>query len=130
MTLLNLLFGLSIIFPLPADLDIETGYLSQFAQGPTDGTLAYRQSVGELPEDLSMYDGFLAVPDCDRIGHVAWLSIQGGPWGLYMTMDCSGHASTTEWMDRDRILAEVDFYTARDHGFLGEGGIEAAIAWP
>lgn len=131
MNLINLiLLGISIILPLPHDLVIETGYLSQYAKGPTDGTIAYRQSVGQLPVDMSHIDGVIAVADCDKIGHLAWLSIDDGPWLLVAAFDCSGSASTTAWMRDNRILGEASWYMARDHGFLGEGGVEARIAWP
>lgn len=108
---------------------METGWLSQYAQSPTDGTIEFRQQVGQLPDDLDYLDGLIAVADCDRIGHEALLSIDHGPWLHVAVFDCSGHASTTAWMKDNNIIGELSYYMAVEHGIVGQGGIEGRIVW-
>ena len=73
---------------------MTTGWLSQYGEAPTIGTIAYRQSVGDLPLDLTPFAGFIAVADCGRIGDKGWLSIAGGPLERIAVFDCSGHIET------------------------------------
>lgn len=107
-----------------------TGWLSQYGEAPTVATIAYRQSVGDLPLDLSPFDGFVAVADCGRIGDTGWLSIRGGPLERIAVFDCAGADGTAQWMDGNNIIAEVDFFMARRHRLnqLG-GGVEAVLFW-
>ena len=104
-----------------------TGWLSQYGKAPTVGTIAYRQSVGDLPLDLTPFDGFVAVADCGRIGDTGWLSIRGGPLERIAVMDCAGDAETVSWMSSNSILAEVDYWTAERYGL--DGGDSAIIFW-
>lgn len=112
---------------------VDTGYISQFAKSPTDGTLHYRQYESmELDPDIP-YDGYIAVKDCSRVGDEAFLKLEyddySSDWLHVAVFDCSGHVSTSEWMDSDNIIAEVDWYTAEEHGFLGRGGVVGDLVW-
>ncbi len=104
-----------------------TGWLSQYGEAPTVGTIAYRQSVGDLPLDLSRFDGFIATADCGLIGSTAWLSINGGRLEYVIVFDCAGHAETYEWMTTNRVIAEVDYWMAERYGL--DGGVEALLFW-
>lgn len=44
-----------------------------------------------------------------------------------IVFDCSGHISTTSWMNRDGIIAEVGFYLAEKLGIVGQGGVEGTL---
>lgn len=103
------------------------GFLSQYAQGVMEPTIAARQEWGQLPLDLSGFDGFIAVADCGLVGQTAYLSIEGGPWLTVGIADCSGHWHTTAWMREAKIIAEVGYRLAERFGFVGRGGVSAEI---
>ena len=131
--LVGLLVGSLAIVPLPV-LDpaglVEVGWASQYAPGTMERVVLYRQRLGQLPEDLSRYDGGVAVLECARIGQDVWLNFGEG-WGRYLAADCASKSdarvsdglSGWEWMVRGRaglpILVEVDHETAKRHGFVG-----------
>jgi len=84
------------------------GYLSGYAMRPTVGTIKIRQEWGQLPLDISDYDVFLSVPNCDLIGHEAELIVNNDVYhGLIF--DCAGEDSH-HWMIDNAIAAEVDYY--------------------
>lgn len=91
--------------PEPVTFD---GYLSAYGRRPTEGTLAYRQEHGQIPDDVSDVDVFVAVPDCGLIGRRGELHIDGQVYRA-MVFDCAGRGSH-EWMLRNAIAAEVDYY--------------------
>ena len=101
------------------------GWLSQYAQGPTDGTIAYRQEVGQIPEDLSGYAGVIAVEDCSHVGKDAYLYID--KWHRVMVFDCLGRNVETNWMEENSIVAEMGYYLTKDLDLVGQGGIEARL---
>lgn len=132
---LTLLVFLSIIFPIEGfdsslvdGLPIETGYLSQYDPDLMWHTVLAQQSWGKLPQDLTRYEGFIATPECD-IGREGWLSVEDNDWIFVVAADCSGHASTTEWMERSNIIAELSFSLAARYDVVGKGDIEGRIAW-
>ena len=99
------------------------GFLSAYAQRPTDATIAYRQELGQIPQDISEFDVLLAVPNCDLIGHsgVLYIESQEMLWGLgsielaeysALVFDCAGEGKDTghNWMIDNAIAAEVDYY--------------------
>lgn len=104
------------------------GYISQYAERPSRATLEYRIAAGDIVAPW-LYDGFVAVADCGRIGHEAWLSIEGGPWLRTAVFDCAGHAETVAWMAADHIIAEIDYSLADRLGIVGQGGIAAVLVW-
>lgn len=87
---------------------ILMGYLSGYAMRPTVGTIKIRQEWGQLPQDVSDYDVFLAVPNCDLIGHEAKLIINNDSYNG-LIFDCAGKDSHS-WMIDNGIAAEVDYY--------------------
>lgn len=108
------------------------GNFTHYAQSPTDGTIDYRQSVGELPADLSAYTVFLAtIQTCD-VGATGWIRPvreEGkGEWERFIVFDCAGHSETVDNLfEPGNIIGEIDFYTASDdrwdtigHGIRGE----------
>lgn len=109
---------------LLASGDCEQGTLSQYAERPTLEVISNRSVPGRtaytLPDDWQRYDGLIAVESCTDLGrsyHVVW----GEYSGVFLAFDCSGHVETSRWMKRNRILGEVDFYTAREWGSIGRG---------
>ena len=105
-----------------------TGFASQYGKSPTDGTIVYRQSVGDLPNDISLYDGLIATNSCEHMGKEATVVIDGKSY-FVVVFDCSGDAETKEWMQQNRIIFEVDYYLAERIGIIGRGGIEARLCW-
>lgn len=101
------------------------GWASQYGSNTvTDVTLEARQGWGHLPEDVSMYDGFVATESCDHIGKEMYLYREGIGLEFFAVFDCSGHASTTRWMKANNILVEIDHRTAVRWDVVGEGGVE------
>lgn len=101
---------------------VVKGRASQYAKGVFPRTIALRQGWGELPEDLSMYDGFIAVRESADIGRSYYIRPIGAKeWDYVLAGDCasksdrqsetdarSGHA----WMISEGIIAEIDYKTA------------------
>lgn len=88
------------------------GFLSAYALNPTIGTLEIRQEWGQLPEDLSGYEVFLAVNDCALIGQEATLAI-GGDTYRALVFDCAGadaYEDGQSWMELRGVVAEVDYW--------------------
>jgi len=105
-----------------------TGLLSAYALNPTIGTLRIRQEWGQLPQDLTAYEVFLAVEDCSLIGQEATLEIEGQSYDG-MIFDCAGVNAYDEgqsWMTTLGIAAEVDYHFWIDHPHL-IGAEEARI---
>jgi hypothetical protein len=99
------------------------GIASQYAPGVMERTVAIRQSgrtAHHLPQQLPPHDGYIAVLDCQRIGEV-WTVHYRGIVERLLVADCSGHAETSAWMSRNRIVGEVDYETARRWGVVGRG---------
>lgn len=88
----------------------DTGYLSAYDQVPTDATIAYHQELGNLPEDLSGYDVYLAVLECDNHGRTGTLVAEGLAL-KFIVFDCAGiEDGGYSWMVRHNIVAEIDYY--------------------
>ena len=102
------------------------GYLSQYAQAPTDATIAYRQESGDIPQDLSPYAGVIAVENCAYVGHDAYLYV-GDSWYRVLVFDCLGRDVQPNWMQENNIIAEMGYYLTKDLGYTGIGGIDARL---
>lgn len=88
----------------------ERGYLSRYDLVPTAATIQYRKDMGEIPHDLTPYDGVVAVYDCSRIGDEAVLEANGKEFDV-MVFDCAGVADGgAAWMERNNIVAEIGYY--------------------
>lgn len=85
------------------------GWLSAYDETPTVATIEYRQEAGEIPEDLSGYDGVIAVLNCDYIGKEAVL--YSGEHRLdVIVFDCAGKSDGGyKWMIDNNIVAEVGY---------------------
>ena len=99
---------------------IFLGILSAYALWPTLGTIAYRQDLGQIPQDLSMYDALVAVDDCGLIGHEATLYAGDREFSA-LVFDCAGSDSTDYLSDGNdlttpfKISAEVDYHFWKAH---------------
>lgn len=106
------------------------GVFSQYAQRPTDETLWNRSQPGRtaytLPAERDGVDGYLAVEDCRRIGEIVTVYWNGHNERL-MVFDCAGSSRTRAWMKRNRILGEVNYYTALRWGVLGRGARDGMV---
>lgn len=103
---------------------VAIGIASQYGNGVAESVIRVRQTHNvsrPLPLNLPRVDGYVAVRDCDRIGETWWLRPEGGEWELFLVMDCAGSRETRNWMDRNRILVEVDWETAVRWGTVGRG---------
>jgi hypothetical protein len=101
----------------------EPGVASQYAPGVMELVVRVRQAgrtARDLPADLPDVDGFVAAVSCADIGQV-WTVVYGERVERMLVADCSGHTATTRWMQRNRILAEVDGKTAKRWGVVGRG---------
>ncbi len=99
---------------------IERGRASQYAPQVMERVVRYRQSRGELPQDLSAYVGAVAVRECADIGDAVWLRFaEGGGWqGPFVAADC-GCPIGKKWMEDNNVWVEVDYPTAERGGFVG-----------
>ena len=105
---------------------VSDGWLSQYARTPTDATIAYRQEVGDIPQDLSMYEGVIAVEDCAHIGKDAYLYV-AGRWRRVIVFDCLGREVQPNWMQQNNIVAEMGYYLTQELELVGQGGIPARL---
>jgi hypothetical protein len=107
------------------------GIASQYSPGVMERTIAVRQrgrTAYTVPTDLSRYDGFIAMESRKQLGNEYYLRPVGTEqWELFLVVDCSGHSSTSAWMKRNNIIAEVDYETAKRWGTIGKG-IEIELA--
>lgn len=113
------------MFPLPltkrndkppvviAEMD---GYLSRYDKTPTDMTLEYRKSVGDVPLH-KMYDGYIATVSCDYIGHEGVLNTEAGQFDI-IVYDCAGADGAFDWFSDNNIVAEIDWYLHEQHSSL------------
>jgi len=97
-----------------------------------DETIKLRQSWGQLPQDLSQWDGFAATISCDLIGEtvktrvlpIGKHSSKGeNEWLDILITDCSGHLSTTTWMGLNDIKLEFGARTAKKMGIHRVTGV-------
>lgn len=95
------------------------GYLSAYAQTPTDTTLAYRIEHGQIDPD-TQYDALIAVYDCWRVGQTATLHTIYGSFTA-LVFDCANDADGGQaWMIAGGYVAEVDWYTWQEWpGLIG-----------
>lgn len=103
------------------DISVESGWLSAYAPGMMDYQVDYRIGTGQAPADaFSRFDTFVAVADCSTIGDVIYLRPidrevgRVGGWRSALVVDCAGNDGTPQWMEENRILAEVDWETWQD----------------
>lgn len=98
------------------------GAVSAFGLGPTVGTLAYRQDMGQIDRDLREYDVFVAVADCSLIGREGILIADSNVYKA-LVFDCSGDVETTGWMECEfskhnhdcAVGVEVDYWFWEDN---------------
>lgn len=101
--------GTSII-----EYDNTKGFLSAYGKMPTDGTIAYHQDAKSIPDDLSPYDGVIAVMNCGDVGREARLIVGDEVFNV-MIFDCAGiEDGGADWMiGKDRgysYVAEIGYY--------------------
>ena len=123
-----LLCALSAISsPVCADHQLNRQWLSQYAQAPTDGTILYRQSVGDIPMDMSLYAGVIAVEDCSKIGQEAMINVKD-QWFRTIAFDCLAR-NEYNWMQANNIVAELGYYLARKAGVDVGEGVRGSLIW-
>lgn len=107
----------------PSAQQITAGLASQYAHGVMERVIVNRQRWGQLPRDLSRYDGFVAVPHARDIGREYWIRPKGGVhWERFLAVDCGGaEDGGRDWMLRNGILFEVDHTTAVRWRTVGRG---------
>ena len=96
------------------------GILSAYNFAPTVGTLQYRQEMGQLPADVSGYEFFIAVDNCDLIGHNATL-YAGDLTFDGVVYDCAGSDGAKYFSDGDdlntpfKLAGDVDYWFWKAH---------------
>jgi hypothetical protein len=112
---------------------VTTGIASQYDAGVMSNVIHTRQTARvsqALPTNLPDVDGYIAVEECDRVGDIVDLRpSHQEEWESFLIADCSGHQSTSNWMQRNNIIAEVDHQTAVRWETVGYG-IEIEIREP
>lgn len=113
---------------------VERGYLSAYADGMMHHQVVYRQGAGQAPHNAyELYDTFIAVSDCSLIGDVWFLRPvdedgRKGEWVRALVVDCAGDIPTVEWLETNRILAEVDWQTWQEwQPFRGKRGLGVEV---
>jgi hypothetical protein len=102
-------------------LSILTGWASQYSPGIMQEVINNRQAWEQIPEDLSAYDGFVAVLDCAKIGDEVMLKPEhSSTWEKFLVVDCAGE-DAVDWMQSNNILVEVDYSTAKRWNTVGNG---------
>lgn len=115
-------FAIGIAIPITDEVvPDEAGWWSQYAQQPTDIMIEYR---GWTREDAQ---AFIAVPDCTKVGRRAEIWINGNGPEDALVFDCTS-INLSWWVD-NRIIGELDYYTAVRHGVAGQGGVRAELIW-
>lgn len=93
------------------------GWLSAYDQEPTDLTLEYRLSTGDISRGFGVY---IAVPECNRIGETGIIELPNGQKETYQVFDCASrdllNDSSYSWMKDNNIIAELDYYSYQEHG--------------
>ena len=107
-------------------LILLTGIASQYGPGRMDSVIALRQIPGRtaytITQDLSIYAGFMAMESCAELGNEYYVKpVTAETWELFLVTDCSGDAETTEWMQRNNIIIEIDYKTAERWETVGRG---------
>ena len=99
------------------------GTASQYAQGVMPHVIQYRQRHHQIPLDLSLYSGFIAVLDADNIGREYWVRpVNSSTWELFLAVDCAGIADGGyAWMVNSGIIAEIDYASALRWDTVGYG---------
>jgi len=118
---------------IPAVALVTVSWCSQYAPGVMQEVIANRQAWGQIPDDLSAWDGFVAVPDCDDIGQTYYIRQHNSTdrrWLRVLAVDCANKTdrqgaedarSGYEWMRDNNIAFEVDYATAVAWGMVGRG---------
>ena len=117
----------AIASPICNDHQLSSHWFSQYGQEPTDGTMEYRWSVGDIPLDMSLYAGVIAVEDCRRIGQEAMINVKN-KWRRVMVFDCLAR-NEHNWMQEKNIIAELGFYLARKAGVNVGEGVKGNLVW-
>lgn len=89
---------------------IDAGYVSRYDQAPTDGTIEYRLSVGDIPDTWNEYDLMIAVLSCDHIGQEVTVSADGQLYSA-LVFDCAGDDGGYSWMVESNIVLELGWYS-------------------
>lgn len=96
----------------PATYNPYAGWASYYDQRPTDMTLAWRVKHGYLDgADLLWAETYIAVSDCWRVGERGYIQIEGVGLRTYVVFDCTETYATKRWLEDNRIVAELDYYT-------------------
>ena len=108
----------------------SVGWASQYAPGVMDHVVKYQQRHKRVPEDVSSFDGFVAVQSCSDVGRIYLIRPLGALcWERFIAVDCSGSVETTAWMVRNNILVEVDYETAVRWKTVGRGIRVELLDW-
>lgn len=105
----------------PPTTQSNSGWLSAYDEEPTIDTYIYRLAIGDIQLG---HDVYLATADCSRIGEIGTITIGDSPPLNYQVFDCLGDDASYDWMARQNIIAEVDFWTWQRYG-LGRATMTA-----
>ena len=124
---------LHVILLTIAPAPVESGWASRYDEGVMAATVAARQEWGQLPQDLTGWDAFIAVADCDHIGDTVWIWFDGlDDWQRALVTDCArrdGTDGALQWMRENSILYEVGWATAERGDFTCLCSRRALMSW-
>lgn len=107
---------------------VMKGYFSHYKKNPTDATLAYNVERGLLPPDLPPGTVYIAHPNCGMLGWKVWVNLGRG-WEEAYIFDCAGHAETLAIWANEDVMAELDYYTAKEVGAFGNGWYPGSMSY-
>jgi hypothetical protein len=93
---------------------VAAGWASHYDPNVMERTVAVRQRIGHLPENLDWEGGYIALLEPDLIGQEVLVCKEHScRWVL--VVDCAGHADGGyAWMVRNGIAGELDYRTATE----------------
>jgi hypothetical protein len=104
---------------------VQEGRASQYAESVMQRVVALRQGWGQLPEDVSEYDGFIAVLECTDIGKAYYIRPIGAEeWAYVLAADCASKSDRQSDVD-----GRSGYEWMLDGGIIVEISAELAVKW-
>lgn len=107
----------------------ERGYVRYYSSGLMARVAAKRRRQGYpiAPMSEGHYIALTGINSCAHIGGWYWLSVDGAPPEIKQVVDCSQDADAARH-SRVKLVAEVSYRTAVQHGFVRRGKAKAVVS--
>lgn len=114
-----------------AGIPHQQGWASQYSANMMKPTIVARIDMGHIThKQVKMADVYVAVVDCNRLGEMGFISINGASPEVYLVADCARRDDgdgAKSWMEKNNIIVELNHAAAVRHGVEGEGGVRALM---